>query len=447
MVYPWQVSKQINQVLLILWLPIHRLKWMMTGRLPEDKESLSPQMLEYISCGTLPAVPSHHENLITNANTTFLNTELKGEEEMPRPLKYGQGSIKRRKEKRKDGSFRSWYQIRWRDETGRQITRTAKTYDEARAILSENYKRNEKQTRVYHKTFGEYMLEWYDTFRSAECCKQRNDSNLLQINRIPRNIMGSPLSKINANDMQAYLNTIEKPNPKMQTKELLSACIKHAFNSGQIKSNFGVLLKAEKPKAAEKPILPREREQEFLDLLPFEYRGYALGLTYTGARLGEFMSLNENWQTDIDYERKIIRIRETKSLRQEDIKAGTTYFIREVPLFPQFEQIQFPLKEVKQKTVNKNFAKAAKKFGINLTPHCMRHTFITRCEEFGISETASMSWSGHKNKKIHKGYKHKTQQIMSTATQKFIENTHIGTHIQSEKVEILVEPSPNLVPK
>lgn len=375
-----------------------------------------------------------------------------GNEEMPRPLKYGQGSITKRirisycdeNGKRRikttsddkkakqllsqyEGSKYSWYEAKWLDEYGKRHAKTCKTKEDCYDALSQFNKRSMKNPKKNLVTFGVYMREWYDIFRKNECGAARNTLNLLQISRIPETIMDKPLGQVSAGELQQYLNTIKKPHPKVQTKELMTACIRHAFGNGKIKINIGASLIAEVPEAPEKPTLPREREQEFLNLLTEKYQWYAIGLIYTGVRLGEFMRLNENWQTDIDYKSKIVKIRETKSLREKDRRAGKHYVIREIPLLPELTKLKFPLPKVKQKTINKNFTKAAEKFGINLTPHCMRHTFITRCDELGINETASMSWTGHKSNKIHKKYKHKTTKIMTEAAKKLMKSTPIST--------------------
>ena len=64
----------------------------------------------------------------------------------------------------------------------------------------------------------------------------------------------------------------------------------------------------------------------------------------------------------------------------------------------------------------------------------MRHTFITRYDELGINETASMGWTEHKTTKMHRRYKHKTTQIVTEATQKLMISTAISTALRSEKV-------------
>jgi len=351
---------------------------------------------------------------------------------MPRPLKYGQGCITERQRKNKTGSIYKWYEVRWYDEYGKQKVKTAPTKTEAYDILSRHNKRSVRRPGKILKTFGEYMREWYEIFRVGECGEARNQLNLTQINRIPKAIMEKPLVAVTANELQQYLNSISEPHPRVQTKQLLTACIRYAFNAGQIKSNIGMLLKAEIPKASEKAILPRELEQEFIAAFPEKYRGYVIGLIYTGVRLGEFMRLNENWETDIDYEKQIVKIRETKSLRQKDLKAGIEYVFREVPRLPEFAKIKFPLPKVMQKTVNRNFEKVVQKFGIHLTPHSMRHTFISRCNELGLTASVIREMVGHRTERMTIHYTHNTAELVDREYQKLKDSTLISTLIRSE---------------
>ena len=360
---------------------------------------------------------------------------------MPRKLKYGQGSVRKRQRQNKNGQIYEWYEVQWYDEYGKKHFNTTTTQESAYKILSQNNPRTLKNTRKNLKSFGEYILEWYNAFGNAECGEKRNASNLRQITRIPDSIMNKPLIAVTALNLQTYLNTIEKANPKIQVKQLIRACLKYAFTNGHIKVNIGDSLKADIPVVTEKQVLPRELEDKFINLFPEEYRDYVIGLIYTGTRISEFFDLNKNWETDIDYEKKLIKIRETKSLRQKDIKAGITFVYRELPLLDPVAKINFPLKTIQQQTINKNFNKVLAKMNaedpnlnLKVTPHCMRHTFITRCDELGINETASMSWTGHKTNKMHRRYKHKTTQIVTEATEKLMISTAISTAICSEEV-------------
>lgn len=390
-----------------------------------NNEKLAEKLLSQIA--TMLAQPNA-------ASLSASSHDKGGTEEMARKLKYGQGSISKRKRIRKDGSFYEWYQVQWFDEYGKQCQTTTTTMKAAESILSQNNPRSMKQTRKSLKTFGEYFFEWYNAFGNAECGPERNKSNLTQIKRIPDNVMNKPFIAITALELQGYINTIEQPHPKIQIKQLIRACLKYAFTNGHIKVNIGDSLKADIPVAIEKQILPRELENKFVRLFPEEYQEHVIGLIYTGTRISEFMDLNANWKTDIDYNKRIVKVRETKTLRQKDIKAGIKFVFRELPLLDPIAKIKFPLKVVANQTINKNFNKVLAKMNaedpnlnLKVTPHCMRHTFITRCDELGINEGASMSWTGHKTTKIHRRYKHKTTKIMAEAVDILMNSTVIST--------------------
>lgn len=230
--------------------------------------------------------------------------------------------------------------------------------------------------------------------------------------------MNKPLTQVNAMELQQHLNTIRHPSPKVQTKQLMRATLIYAFNNGSIKKNIGELLVAEAPRAAEKQILPKDLQDKFINLLPKRYQGYAIGMLYTGCRIGEFMRLNENWQTDIDYKNKTIKIRETKSLRQKHIRRGTTFTFREMPLHPKVAELKFPLPKAKQKTINPNFNMASKQLGIKITPHCLRHTFISMCNELGIAQSIIQEWVGHKSERMTQHYTHNTKELIEREFEK-----------------------------
>lgn len=352
---------------------------------------------------------------IDNGSSSHQTHESEKTEGKPRKLKYGQGSISKRNRKNKNGSTYNWYQIRWFDARGKLYTKTASSLEDANKTLA-RLKRDYQPNNL--KTFGEHIHEWYDVYGRPNCGEKRNKSNTHQINCIPKKIMDKPLAQINAMEIQQYINTIKHPTPKVQTKQLIKATLVYAFNNALIKKNIGELLIANAPRAAEKQILPKELEKKFINLLPEKYRGYAIGLLYTGCRIGEFMRLNENWQTDIDYKNKKIKIRETKSLRQNDIRCGTTHVFREMPLLDPVAALKLPLPKIKQKTINPIFNIASKKLGISITPHCLRHTFISLCNELEINRLVIQEWVGHKTERMTMHYTHNTKELMEREFEK-----------------------------
>lgn len=374
--------------------------------------------------------------IVTGANIENEKEENKEEVlTMPRPLKYGQGSITERHRQNKNGTIYKWYEARWMNEFGQRQVQTCKTKEAARAILAKYNKRSlRNNSRKQIKLFGTCLKEWYETFGSKNSCEKQKISCRRQIDRIPKSIMSKPLKMVTAQELQTYLDFAEKKygeNPKWWTANLLKAFLKHAFNAGYIKSNFGALLRSERPlPQRKKNILPHELEDKFISMIPEKYRKYAIGLIYTGCRISEFMDIQKE---DVDKERGIIRIRETKSIREKERKRGITYHIREIPILPQIENFTFPMKKLIPGHLQRIFKKVSEKIGLKLTPHDMRHTYKSRCNELGIAESVSMAILGHKTVSMAQHYTHNTEELLQREYEKMRQNTPISTPIEDKK--------------
>jgi integrase/recombinase XerD len=332
--------------------------------------------------------------------------------EMPRKLKYGQGCIVKRRRKNKTNDYYEWYQVSWIDEYGKRHYSTAKTQLEALDILKENNKRSLKNSRKHLKTFKEAMMEWYNAFRKDNACDERNKTNIREINRLPDKIANKPLQAVTAQELQDHLNSIKNDSPRITAKTMLCSFLRYMFLQNTIKKDFGLLLKAPHPHAAEKQVLTTQDEPRFLELLPEKFRKYAVGLIYTGCRYSEFINIQAE---DVDRINRIITIRETKSLRANDRRRGIKYNTRIIPLLPILEDYNFPLPYISQAYFQKAFKDASAKLGIKVTPHDMRHTFATRCDDLGVKEKVIQSILGHKHERMTRHYKnHKTAELIKS---------------------------------
>lgn len=370
-----------------------------------------------------------------NIDNLIENQKQKEIDNMPRPLKYGQGSITERHRQNKNGSVYKWYEARWLDEFGRRQVHTCKTKEEARGILAKYNKRSMRNcNRKQIKLFGTSFKEWYETFGSKNTCEKRKESDRLQISRIPKNIMSKPLKMVTAQELQTYIDSVDKKHgehPRWWIYNLLKAFLKFAFNAGYIKSNYGALLQSDRPlPQRKKNILPRELEDKFLSLIPEKYRKYAIGLIYTGCRISEFMDIQKE---DVDKEKGIIRIRETKSVREKERKHGITYHVREIPILPQIENFTFPMKKLIPGHLQRIFKKASAELGLKLTPHDMRHTYKSRCNELGIAESVSMAILGHKTISMAQHYTHNTTELLNREYEKIRKGTPKSTPIQDDE--------------
>jgi integrase/recombinase XerD len=377
----------------------------------------------------------------------------KGGAEMPRKLKYGKGCITKRlrityfdennvrkivttsnenkakilESKYKKCNIYEWYQVEWFDEYGKRHSETAKTQTVALAILDENNKRSMRNSRQHLKTFGEAMHEWYKEFRQENACAERNETNIREINRLPKNIANKPIQTVTAQELQKHLNDIKCDNPRITAKTLLTSFLHFLFLQGTIKKDISQLLKAPLPRRAEKQVLTATMEPKFLSLLPEKFRDYAIGLIYTGCRYSEFISIQAE---DVDRVNKTITIRETKSIRANDRRQGRMHNTRVIPLLPIIEDLSFPLPYISQAYFQRAFKKASREMGIKVSPHDMRHTFATRCDDCGIKEKVIQSILGHKTERMTRHYKnHKTAELLENEFAKIRGDAPINTQI------------------
>lgn len=381
------------------------------------------------------------------------SSEKGGTEEMPRKLKYGQGSITKRfrlsyvdergirrmknttdevvaeqiSSKYKCKIY-EWYQVRWYDEHGLRHSRTLKNKQEARDIITKLGKRKKNVGKKRTKTFGVYLQEWYDTFKKPVISKGRAASYDTYLKQIPKSITSKPFHQITVTDLQGYLNSItKKPQAKYETKNLFGACLKHAYKIGHTKSNNGELLYCERPVAAERQTLKKEDENKFVSLITSTYRNHVICYLYTGCRLAELLRIHEE---DVDRVNKTIKIKGANKGK----KANGVYRERIIPLMPEIEHIKFPLPKICVTGMQKRMRLACEDLGVRVTIHDLRHTFATRCNERGINTKALQGILGHTNYSMtYDRYVKNTDKLMETEFEKLRKNTPISTPISDEK--------------
>lgn len=344
--------------------------------------------MQFIDCGRQTDLDNLNQN------------KQKENEKMPKPLKYGQGSISRRTRKNKNGTEYKYYQVRYYDEYGIRHTATTKTLDETYKILEENNGRSLRNKK--HKqpiTFGEDLQRWFDTFKKPRIQKGSIYAYQKLINSIPKEIKKKLLHQISEIELQNFLNDTVSEKNRYWAKMLLQNYFEIAFNKGLIRANLGKLLYADQPIAAERQTLPREKEKEFIEALPESYRVYAVAVLYTGCRINELFRIES---TDLDYKKNIIWIKETKTLKRGE-RGTTAYKLRPAYLFPELKNINFPLPSICLSWLRKAFKHASEKIGITITPHDLRHTYATRLDEMGINREVILF---HSNVKMTKHYIH-----------------------------------------
>lgn len=244
-------------------------------------------------------------------------------------------------------------------------------------------------------------------------------------------IGGMPIQAVEKEHILIFLRSITKYADS--TIEKLYLQLQKAFalavNKKIIKDNLMLDEDLVRPKS-KKPTkevvsLTQEQQKIFLDTLNAHkvpayrnnYKKQLLLALNTGMRMGEINALKKS---DIDFKRKIIKVRRTISLGEKSIPflndtTKTDAGRRDIPFTEAVEKL---LREVIAESksnpdnllfydynkmslittnqVNSFFNRICKKAGLDITgQHTLRHTFATRCIEAGVEAIVLKKWMGH----------------------------------------------------
>ena len=327
--------------------------------------------------------------------------------------------------------------------------------------------RDEKGIRPNLK-LKEWYSEWFEKCKSPQL---KSDVSRRTYDRKLRNtfirILGDKrieeITQINIQDAATQLYEAEHYNAR-SIKEALSAlreCLDIAIVNKILSVNpcRDVIIREGNEMAKERRVLNHWEQDAFLEEISGSYYNepYRV-LLVTGMRIGEFSGLQ--WD-DIDFEKKVIRIRRSMMTAYQDGKKimelttpKTVNSYRSIPFFDDTENlfkewkkkqdvykqklgnrwrsdekfgdlvftttmgspitrynIVHDLKKVETNIILKENNRAyregrkPRKFG-HLHPHCFRHTFATRCFEKGLDPVVVQSIMGHANYSTTLSYTH-----------------------------------------
>lgn len=337
---------------------------------------------------TFPCKPKEN-NLIQFKSEMLQNKEKEQEE-----LKYRNITIKQHT------TCSTWY-CRYRNENGKQIYISAKTqkdcYNKLKKALADKQEPQNKQTY----TFEQWKDIWLKTYKINNV----RTSTLAKYKYMDKHIQSLyklNMTRIQIIDILNILNSIEKTRSKQQVYEYLKDIFTRAYENQIIKNN--IFINITKPKHEiinEKRAFTSEEESKFIQACKSHCDGDLFLLClFQGLRLGECVALKPN---DIDINNKTLRIDESEnrgnnltknksSNRVMPIFERSLEILQKYTAIPKDNKIFTKCKSSYEETI-KDIEKTA---GVrDLTPHELRHTFITRCKELNIIEPIIQKWVGH----------------------------------------------------
>lgn len=335
---------------------------------------------------------------------------------------------------RKDGL----YQARFVDRFGKRRVIYDKTITGIRKKLRDEQVADEKGLNVVS---GDMTLdEWFDKW--LEICKKNCRNNTKQAyrthyNRVKADLGWRKLDKLNLVILQEAINRLESDNERKNSKKILVDMLDKAVDSDLIIKNVArqintVITKEEK---RERCVLSKEQTAIFLNETSqsFYKQLYVLALE-TGMRTGELTGLQ--WD-DVDFSNRVIHVRHSLCYFRSDGKyifemhdTKTKNGRRDIPMtvkaygalkeqymkkmsivnkgvepLAEYKNLVFVTKNNRPTTtfilseslrgILQNINKKSEVEFPKVTPHCLRHTFATRCVEAGMQPKSLQKILGH----------------------------------------------------
>ena len=282
----------------------------------------------------------------------------------------------------------------------------AKTKQDCIKKANAFYRMNYKKIAIEYKQkenevlFVEWIDNWFNLYKKTNLRKTSLQTMSSAINKhIKPYFKNEKLNQLTALKIDTFLNKFENTRKKETISTLLGDCLGTAYKKELIKKPLHQQMTKYKHNRSEGHCLTIQEEQAFVENVLKVKNGEILYFTYlTGCRKHGALNFLSK---DVDFENKLIHIRETKT------KTSDRFF----PLTPKLEEFlkkQDLSKEkpfcIADRQIKKLLNEMSEACGYRVNFKDLRTTFATRAREKGVSPEVLKKWLGHTSYDITEKY-------------------------------------------
>ncbi len=331
-----------------------------------------------------------------------------------RKLKYGDGSVTLCRRKRKDGTYRRYYQGRIYingEQKSVYAGTQAECYEKLKALRSERDKDNAQKllniegtpreagndSKQRFRTFGEWLDEWVEQCKVGKQKETYTIEFRRQVTTVRDVLGGWILRKIEPLELLHYFNSLPRSNTTVKKYDIVNGSLQKAEDFGIIKRNPCRAIEKPTYKKQKRRAFTLSEQQEILSALNERYSAVFFFLCGTGLRIGEFLALTPE---SVNFERRFISVESAINIQTgERTDTKTAAGVRKIYFADRLFEV-LPAENLGTFTydgIKKAFNKVFKRLkieGISVTHSC-RHTFASMLYAVGISDKVIQALCGH----------------------------------------------------
>lgn len=277
---------------------------------------------------------------------------------------------------------------------------TREMRNKLRAFREANCSANRVRGKTSGYTFADWVDEWIEVYKKPIWTEETLKGVLTTV----KQFKDTPLSKkklknVKPIDIMELLNSIPQAKKKKKFYTLIHSSLLEAYANDYISVDIARKIKFNAKYVPQETVpFTKEQAEKFIRLADTYYPKWSLFyklMLYEGLRPKEVGKLK---LTDIDFELNCIHITNSKT------RAST----RNIPIFDIIrEDLIAGVKQADtellcpEMSYRKAFANICEIGGITgVKPYSLRHTFATRCHEYGVDDKTLQVWMGHSDIKV-----------------------------------------------